>query len=183
MAVAMWNCHSWWLDISNSVKLPVLTTRCQHWGDSSSGYFISHLILVSSSDKLWGVYLIAYLATSSHILSWSLHLKVMGGYIWQLISILHLSNWPSWAHHLKTWPNSAIHFEWALIDNIDQWRLHLLPLTVLCGGISESLPGNVIWEFELISGFTLDSQRSFLRKTNKNSELTCNMFCQKCGQN
>ena len=46
-----------------------------------------------------------------------------GGYIWQLI----------WVLHLKTWPNSAIHFEWALIDDIDQQRLHLLSQTVLWG--------------------------------------------------
>ena len=29
MSVAMWNCHSWWLDISSNVKLPFLMTRYQ----------------------------------------------------------------------------------------------------------------------------------------------------------
>ena len=29
MSVAMWNCHSWPLDVSCSMKLPLLTTRCQ----------------------------------------------------------------------------------------------------------------------------------------------------------
>ena len=70
-----------------------------------------------------------------------------------------------WALHLKTWPNSAIHFKWALIDNIDQQRLLLLALAVSYGGISE----NIIWKFELISGLTLASQRSFLWKTNNST--------------
>ena len=83
---------------------------------SLSGYFISHLILITSSDKLWGVYLAAYLGTSSHISSWSLHLISCRGYIWAL--------------HLKTWPNSAICFKWALFDNIDQKRTLLLALAV-----------------------------------------------------
>ena len=29
MSVAMWNCHSWPLDVSSNVKLPFLTTRCK----------------------------------------------------------------------------------------------------------------------------------------------------------
>ena len=29
MSVAMWNCHSWPLDVSSNVKLSFLTTRCQ----------------------------------------------------------------------------------------------------------------------------------------------------------
>ena len=32
MWVAMWNCHSWPLDVSSNVKLPFWTTRCQYWG-------------------------------------------------------------------------------------------------------------------------------------------------------
>ena len=30
MSVAMWNCHSWPLEVSSSVKLLMLTTRCQY---------------------------------------------------------------------------------------------------------------------------------------------------------
>ena len=85
------------------------------------------------------------------------------GYIW----VLHLKSWPSCALHLKTWPNSAVHFESAHIDNTDQQRLHLLSLTVLHGGISDSLSGYFIWKFKLTLKFTLASQRSFLWKTNK----------------
>ena len=73
------------------------------------------------------------------------HLIFAGEYIWAL----HLTSWPSCALHLKTWPNSIICFEWALIDDIDQQRLHLLPLTVLWGGISDSLSRYFIWKFEL----------------------------------
>ena len=115
--------------------------------DSLFGYFISHLILVTSSDKLWGVYLTAYmvlyLASCLGHFIW----EVPGGrgYIWQPIWVLHLTchlghfTWQVgggfiWALHLKTWPNSAICFEWALIDNIDQQRLLLLALAVLYGG-------------------------------------------------
>ena len=156
MSVAVWNCHSWPLDISSSVKLPVLTTRCQHWGDSSSGYFISHLILVSSSDKLWGVYLIAYLATSSHILSWSLHLKVMGGYIWQLIWVLHLKIWShilSWSLHLTSYGGYIWQLIWVLHlkiwSHILSWSLHLISyrgvyLTAYLHTSSENLDSHLI---------------------------------------
>ena len=135
MSVAMWNCHSWPLDVSSSVKLPVLRTLCYHRG----------------------VYLTACMGTSSHISSLSLHLtsSFWGWYIWQ----------PIWAHYLTSdlghfiwqvvggisgslsgyiisylilvtssdnlwwWGGISEHFiwkldcfEWALIDNIDQWR-------------------------------------------------------------
>ena len=71
MSVAMWNCHSWLLDVNSNGKLPFLTTRCyeklpypldvssslklsetqcQHWGDIShslSGYLIQIFWLIS----------------------------------------------------------------------------------------------------------------------------------------
>ena len=164
MSVTMWNCHSWALDVSSNVKLPVLTTRCWHhrvflitylaihltfylghfiWqvlegiSDSLSGYFISHLILDTSSEKLQvGI-------SDSLSRYFILQVDLVEHFIWKLDLI------------------PPCIYKWALIDNIDQQRLHLLPLTVLCGGISESLSGNVIWKLELISGFTLASQRSF----------------------
>ena len=55
--------------------------------------------------------------------------------------------WPGWALHLKTWPNSVICFKWALIDNIDQWTLHILSLAVSCGGYI----WKVIWVLHLTS--------------------------------
>ena len=76
----MWNCHSFPLDVSRNVKLPVLTTGCQHQGDISdslSGYPISHLILVTSSIKSQGVYLIADLGTSLT--------SYIGHFIWQVL--------------------------------------------------------------------------------------------------
>ena len=81
---------------------------------------------------------VTYLGTSSENLTSFCHLytsSYLGGYIWQLILVLHLTSWPSCALHLKTWRNSAICFKWALIDNIDQQRLHLLSLAVSCGGV------------------------------------------------
>ena len=60
-------------------------------------------ILFTSSDNYWGVYLTAYLYTSSENMSsylismctssCSLHLTTTGGYIWQLICTLHLKIW------------------------------------------------------------------------------------------
>ena len=102
-----------------------------------------------------------------------LHLK-LGGYIWELIWVLHLTSWPSCALHLKTWPNSTVCFEWALIDDIDQWRLHLLSLAVSCGGYI----WEPIWErhlkiwthFRFYSCFT-EVFLYYIRKTNESSKL------------
>ena len=157
MSVAVSNCQSWELDVtSRGVYLTAYLVTSSHiwsWSlhltscgegrgisDSQSGYFISHVLLVTSSAKFWGVYLTAYLGTSSHIWSWSLHVIIFGVYIWQLIWVLHLTSdlghfiWlvvgNVWTFHLKTWPNSTICFEYALIDNIDQQRTLLLALAV-----------------------------------------------------
>ena len=96
--------------------------------------FVLHLIS-------WGVNLTAYLGTSSHISSWSLHLRSSRGVYLNTLSVsngLSLTTWIS--EELSSW----------------HWQFCI-------GGISE----NVIWKFELISGLTLASQRSFLGKTNK----------------
>ena len=93
--------------------------------------------------------------------SWELDVSTRG-YIWQLIWVLHLTSdlgcfiWQVpggyiWALHLKTWPNSAISFKWALIDNIDQWRPLLLALAVSCRGgvylrmLSKNLNSFQVW--------------------------------------
>ena len=153
MSVAMWNCHTWPLDVSSSVKLSVLKTQCQHWGDIShslSGYLIQKFWLIFDLGHVFcqvlelggGVYLTAYLGASSenwtHMWSWSLHLTRYGGYIWQLIWVLHLKIWthisswllhltsyggyiwPSWALHLKSWPakmsckNNITYYTWQI---------------------------------------------------------------------
>ena len=131
-------------------------TSCGGISDSLRGYFISHLILVTSSEKLWGVYLTAYLGTSSHIWSWSLHLTSSRGYIWAL--------------HLKTWPNSAICFERALIDSIDQWRPLLLALAVLSGGY--------IWEhyLKIWTHFRFDSCFTEVFSTKDQQEMVSHSF-------
>ena len=55
-------------------------------------------------------------------------------------------------------------FKWGLIDDIDQQRVHSLHWQFQMGGGREgySIWGNIIWKFELISGFTLASQSSFV---------------------
>ena len=80
---------------------------------TSSENLNSHLILVTSSDKLWGVYLTAYLGTSSEI--WTHILS------WSL----HLTSyggyiWPKWALHLTTWPakmsfNNITYYNWQML--------------------------------------------------------------------
>ena len=116
MWVAMWNCHSWPLDVSSNVKLPYLTVRCQYgWeGISESEHFIWKFGSQCALDL------------------------TMGGI-----------SWPRWALHLKTWPNLPVCFEWALIDNMDQWRVHLMSLTVLWG-VYLDLVEHLIWKVDLI---------------------------------
>ena len=69
---------------------------------------------------------------------------IQSHFIWQILGGI---SWPGWALHLKTWPNLAICFEWALIDNIDPQTLHILSLTVSCGGYI----WKVIWVLHLTS--------------------------------
>ena len=113
---------------------------------------ICHLII---GGFIWALHLTSWPSWTLHLKTWpnsavcdllghfiwkldlilpSVHIILFGGYIWQLIWVLHLTSWPSCALHLKTWPNSVICFKWALTDNIDQWRLHLLSLAVSCWG-------------------------------------------------
>ena len=117
----------------NSYLMSMCTSSCSlHLttmggkSDTLSGHFIWKYELISSF-WVW-----VSVCTSSET----------GGDIWDLIWVLHLTSWPSCALHLKTWPNSAICFKWALIDDIDQWRPHLLSLAVLHGGH--------IWEVILV---------------------------------
>ena len=133
MSVAMWNCHYWPLDVSSKVKLTCLTIRCQYREYiSESEHFIwkfgsqceLHLKL---AGYIWQVISELHLKIWTHISSWSLHLTSFrgiylnlntssenldlsvhfiwnwGGYIWQLIWVLHLKIWThisSWSLHL-----------------------------------------------------------------------------------
>ena len=84
-----------------------------------------HLII---GGYIWALHLISWPSWTLHMKTWpnsavcdllghfiwnltsfchcTLHL--IWGYIWQLIWVLHLTNWPRCALHLKTWPNSAV---------------------------------------------------------------------------
>ena len=95
MSVAIWNCHSWPLDVSRNVKLPFLTTRmsvemwnCHSWpldvSNNISGDCISNLVLVST----FGMYMCIY--------------ALVIPYIFLLVDC----------------------FEWALIGDIEQERFH-----------------------------------------------------------
>ena len=159
MSVAMWNCHSWPLDFSSSVKLSVLKIQCQHWGDIShrlSGYLIQKFWLISDLGHVicqvlelgGGVYLTAYLGTSSenlnsHVILVTSSDQVMGGYIWQLIWVFHLKIWThisSWLLHLTIyggffWPSWALHLKsWpakmSCKNNITYYTLQIWALIV-----------------------------------------------------
>ena len=154
MSVAMWNCHTWPLDVSSSVKLSVLRTQCQHWGDIShslSGYLIQKFWLISDLGHVicqvlelgGGVYLTAYLGTSSENLNSHVILvtssdkvwrdisdSLSGYFIWKFELTSHLGCfiwqvmggyiWPSWALHLKSWPakmscnNNITYYTWQI---------------------------------------------------------------------
>ena len=135
MSVAVWNCQSWELDVTTRgyIWQPIwvlhLTFHLCHFIWQVLGGYIWQPIWVLHltchlCHFIWQVpggiseSLSGYL---SHIWSWSLHLTSSGAYIWAL--------------HLKTWPNSAICFKWALIDNIDQQRTLLLALAVSYQGV------------------------------------------------
>ena len=160
MSVAVWNCHSWPLDVSSSVKLPVLTTRCQHQGVYLIDYLGTSSHILSCSLHLThygGIYLIDYQGTSSHILSWSLHLTSYGGYIWQLIWVLHLKIWThirSWSLHLTS--TGGLYLTAYLGTSSENLNSHLILVTSsdkLQGGISDSWSGYFILQVDLVEHF------------------------------
>ena len=126
----------------------LLATRCQYWG-----------FILPDGDR------------SSEKMIWFHRLFQMGSHWRHRRASCHwqfkLGGFRSseGTPHLKTWPNSADHFGWALTEGIDQAILDLLLLTISCGG-SACLRVHLVWKYEFISGLTLASQRSFLRKTN-----------------
>ena len=165
-----------------------------------------HLII---GGYMWALHLTSWPSWTLHLKTWpnsavcdllgpfiwkldlillSVHIILFGGYIWQLIWVLHLTSWPSCALHLKTLPNSAVCFKWALTDAIDQWRLHLLSLAVLCGGwgISESLSGYFIWKFEHTCHFMLCFTAGLFILHTKYLIMVCNgvawMYSQLAGE-
>ena len=90
------------------------------WGmsDSLSGYLIwkseltcdpGHFIWQGMGGYIWQLIWVLHLKIWTHISSWLLHLTIYGGYIW-----------PSWALHLKSWPakmscnNSITYYTWQI---------------------------------------------------------------------
>ena len=110
MSVAMWNCHSWPLDVTSNVN---------------------HLIV---SNGL------------------SLH-------------TLSANQWPALTGSFKLGGPLSDCFKWALTTNMYHIISDLMYMTVSNGGTSAKEGSSA--KFELISGLTLASQRSFLWKTNK----------------
>ena len=146
MSVAIWNCHTWPLVVSSSVKLSGLRTQCQHWGDIShslSGYLIwkseltcdpGHFIWQGMEGYIWQLIWVLHLKIWTHISSWLLHLTSYVGYIW-----------PSWALHLKSWPakmsckNNITYYTWqiwaliveiSVIISLTMWYCPCWPLDV-----------------------------------------------------
>ena len=138
MSVAMWNCHTWPLDVSSSVKLSVLRTQCQHWGDIShslSGYFIQKCWLISDLG---------------HVICQVLELGV--GYIWQLIWVPHLKIWT----HMWSWVTSSDKVWGDISDSLSGYLIWKFELTYhlgcfiwqVMGGISD-LVEHFIWKVDL----------------------------------
>ena len=151
VTVAMWNCHSWPLDVSTGgyiwalhlTSWPSWTLHLKTWPNSAVCGLLGHFI--------WKPYLKLP----------SVHIILSGGYIWQLIWTLHQTSCPSWTLHLKIWPSSDTvsgHFIWALhlqtgglSDSLTGhfiWALHLK-----LRGISDSLSGYFIWQVDLVGHF------------------------------
>ena len=97
--------------------------------------------LLSVQDLIFPIHLWNMNTSSEKLMLICTHHFIIGEYIWAL----HLTNWPSWTLHLKTGPNSAVCFKWAIIDDIGEWRLYLLSLTVFHGGYIWQL----IWALHL----------------------------------
>ena len=126
MSVVVWNCHSWPLDVSSSVKLPFLISRCQYQCAivSTGGIWIAALssvkcISVFTWSETRGVYL--NLNTSSENLLLSVHL------IWNRRQYIWI-----WTHHLKicvsvfTWSETGGVYLRTLSENLNLFRVWLL---------------------------------------------------------
>ena len=91
MSVAMWNCHSWPLDVSSNMKLTFLTTRCQypcriaiqHVGAPSAKVGLSAKLCVpvfkASLLDYWGVHLTKCVCLPSAVYWHSRHLCCIQG--------------------------------------------------------------------------------------------------------
>ena len=138
MSVAMWNCHTWPLDVSSSVKNLVLRTQCQHWGDIShslSGYLI---------QKFWLIFW-----------SWSFHLSSSGVGGWGISD--SLSGYLIWKFEFTCDPG---HFIWQGMGDISDslsgyfiWKFELTShlgcfIWQVMGGISD-LVEHFIWKVDL----------------------------------
>ena len=143
------------------------------WKYELISHVCMHLILFTSSDNYWGIYLKGYLYTSSENMnsylmsmctsSHSLHLV---HFIWQLPGGYILSEGTP---HLKTWPNSVwgqVIWKWGGTSYL---RVHLIwKLDLILPGDRSSENGgsahlriHLIWKYEVTSKFTLASQKVF----------------------
>ena len=115
------------------------------------------IIFVPSSDKFWGVYLTAYLGTSSHISSLSLHLPSCGG--------VYLTGYLGTSSHISSWSlhlRSCGRYIWTPhLFRIDQHRSakNSPPGTgsFILGGISEQF---ICFKWALIDN--MDQWRTLL---------------------
>ena len=140
MSVAVWNCQSWRLNVNTGgiyltaylgtssknfdsyLILVMSSVKFWSWGwgisDSLSGYLIwkseltcdpGHFIWQGMGGYIWQLIWVLHLKIWTHISSWLLHLTIYGGYIW-----------PSWALHLKSWPakmscnNNITYYTWQI---------------------------------------------------------------------
>ena len=133
MSIAMWNCHTWPLVVSSSVKLSFLRTQCKHWGDIShslSGYFIQKFWLISDLGHVicqvlelgGGVYLTAYLGTSSENLNSHVILVTSCDKVWGDISD-SLSGYFIWKFELTSHLGCFI---WQVIGGISDLVEHFI---------------------------------------------------------
>ena len=104
--------------------------------DTWSGYFISHLIVVTSSDKFWGVYLIAYLGTSSENVNSHLTFVTSSDKYWGVYLIAYLGNSSENVNSHLTFVTSCDKY-WGgvYLDLVEHfiWKLDLILLSVLNG--------------------------------------------------
>ena len=117
--------------------------------DSLSGYFISHLIFVTASDKFLGG------------ISGSL-----SGHVISCLILVTLSD-KLWGVYLSTSSANLTVLKWALIDNIDQGRTHFLALAVSYGGYIWEWHVKIWTHFRFYSCFTVRSSQKTYNQNKK----------------
>ena len=151
---------------------------------SKTGGYIWQLIWTLHL-KIWTHFLISGLGLSVHFI-WAVHLKIWvsvctssetgGGGISESLSGYFILQVDLVVHFIWKLDLIPVCFEWALIDIIDQWTLHLLSLAVLCRGYIWALhlktwPNSAIcFKWDLIDD--IDQQRLHL--------LSLEVLCRGC---